>query len=261
MSNHFSAIGFEVQVEQDLADLLQKLENDLKQIPTRKGEYHYWRSKTGAELWFQIKNSKLIGLNPHYKGKSSISVGLVNKVERPHSSKLDGTIYAWANPSDDKTASGDYPFVWDLPDYDTYEDLHYPCTAKAQISAFAHEIKVFVNEDAFDKNQDEKIKYAPQSFIPTGLFKSGAEKASPEPYALLNGLVLEAEVKNNEITGKKFTWALVESLGGKYDVIVDPVLYAGKIEKGNVVSAVCWLSGRLITYQKVKKGILGKLFS
>ena len=82
----------------------------------------------------------------------------------------------------------------------------------------------------------------------------------PEPHALIAGHVLEAEERHNAVTGKPFWWALVESVGGTFDVVIDPDLISAAPNAGQVLTGWFWLSGRLEPLAAVPKaGWLRKL--
>jgi hypothetical protein len=54
-------------------------------------------------------------------------------------------------------------------------------------------------------------------------------------------------MRTNELTGCSFCWALVKTLGGTVDVVVDPALLEATPRVGSIVKGVFWLSGRLVT--------------
>jgi hypothetical protein len=51
----------------------------------------------------------------------------------------------------------------------------------------------------------------------------------------------------NVISGAQYWWALVDTLGGTFDVVIDPALLPDQPRAGNVVSGWFWLSGRFLT--------------
>lgn len=65
--------------------------------------------------------------------------------------------------------------------------------------------------------------------------------------AVLTGHVLKTELKVNEKTGHSFYWALVDTLHGQMDVVVDPYCYKINPPKvGGVIYGAFWLSGRIM---------------
>jgi hypothetical protein len=130
---------------------------------------------------------------------------------------------------------GCYPFVFDSPDY-RLSPVKPPTIVEVQLAAFAHELTLFESEAAYDANTD-KPKLAVESFIPSGLFQPGGEKTEPpEAYGIFTGRILETERRVNPLTKLPFHWALVKTLGGQVDVVVDPQLITSRMVKGGVLS-------------------------
>ena len=88
---------------------------------------------------------------------------------------------------------------------------------------------------------------------------SGARSPPPESHALIAGEVVEAAERQNAITGQPFWWALVDTVGGTFDVVIDPSLLGSPVYPGNVISGWFWLSGRLQNTVVPRVGWLHKL--
>src|SRR5262249_52963145 len=162
-------------------------------------------------------------------------------------SELDGSFHGWADPAGDAPDTGCYPFVFDAPDYRLHEDLSLPALKEIQIAAFAHEIAAFETVAAYEASETGDPKSASQSFIPSGLFTpAGDSTVPPQARAIFAGHVLAADEKINVLTGHAFYWALVETFGGAYDVVIDSDLLPGVPVVGGVISGSFWLSGRII---------------
>lgn len=69
--------------------------------------------------------------------------------------------------------------------------------------------------------------------------------------ALLTGHVLETELKVNEKTGHSFYWALIDTLHGQMDVVVDPnclkYYKCNPPKVGGIIGGTFWLSGRIMS--------------
>src|SRR5262245_18747867 len=127
------------------------------------------------------KSGKVVGINPHFAGSAVVRVGVQRGLQRPNSSCLDGAFYGWANADGENPENGDYPFVFDAPDYDLYQAMTLPRILETQIAGFAHEIDCYANEADYYAAQDNEIKFASESFIPSGLFTpQGADTVPPE---------------------------------------------------------------------------------
>jgi hypothetical protein len=49
----------------------------------------------------------------------------------------------------------------------------------------------------------------------------------------------------NDLTDLPFYWLLLETDGGRLDLLVDPALLVTEPRAGGVAMTVCWLSGRI----------------
>ena len=251
MSN-LSDIGFPTPDEQAINEMIMHVLEVAKPIQNQRGFYLVYTDSSGAEIYLQGNfNQELIGFNPHFAGKSRRQVGLTRAIER-ESSELDGGFHAWANPSDENVeTSGEYPFVFDVPDFRAVEIESFPRIAEIQLTAFAsNDFKVFESEEDYQKAQESELNYASKMFVPVGLFDFGSnnldENNVPRPVGKLAGEIKEFELKTNELSGEKFYWILVETYGGDVDVVVDPKYVPNEPQTGGIVSGTFWLSGKLI---------------
>jgi hypothetical protein len=262
LPSQFSAIGFSVSSGEDLAALATRVAGRADTINARAGQYLKWAPPSGEQLWLQVKyNGDAMGMNPHFAGKSSVYVGVEARVTRDVHTPLDGTFLAWANPPAGALAGGDYPFAFDCPDAATHETLTLPAALNAQIAAFAQQITVYASPQDYDAAQAAQgLPFGSRSFIPSGLISpSGEPVTPPESHALIAGEVIEAAERRNAVTGQPFWWALIDTVGGTFDVVIDPSLLAAPVEAGNVVAGWFWLSGRLQTGAERPRGWLKKL--
>lgn len=253
MSN-LSDIGFPVRHEGDVNDVIMSVLNHVGEVRCPRGFYLKFSDKSGAEIYLQGNfDQELIGFNPHYAGKSKRKVALIEAIER-EASELDGGFRAWANPSDEADPeSGEYPFVFDLPDFRTVPNLRLPQVVEIQLTAFAsNDFKVFANEEDFYNSQEDELKIASKSFIPSGLFTPDEEKKEiipPRPIGIFAGEIKEFALKTNSLTNGEFYWFLVETLGGEVDVVSDPKWIETEPKIGGIVSGQFWLSGKVLSEQ------------
>jgi hypothetical protein len=260
--SQFSAIGFTVSSGEDLAALASRVAERAETIDAKDGQYLKWSPPSGEQLWLQVKhNGDAMGMNPHFEGKSSVRVAVEARIARDAHSPLDGTFLAWANPPADAVAGGDYPFAFDCPDAATHDALALPATLRAQIAAFAQHVTVYESQKAYDAAQAAQgLSFESRSFIPSGLISpSGEAVTPPESHALIAGEVIEAAERQNAITGQPFWWALIDTVGGTFDVVIDPSLLSNPVHAGNVIAGWFWLSGRLQTSAAPRAGWLHKL--
>lgn len=251
MSN-LSDIGFPTPDEQAVNEMIMHVLEVAKPIQCKHGFYLKYSDASGAEIYLQGNfDQELVGFNPHFAGKSRRTVGITQRIERD-SSELDGGFHVWANPSDSETeASGEYPFVFDAPDFRIIEIENFPSLKDIQLTAFAsNDFQMFADEKAYFDSQDSELKYASKSFVPVGLFSfdenENIDLNVVRPIGKFAGEIKEFELKTNRLSGENFYWLLVETLGGETDVVVDPKFVPEEPKIGGIVSGQFWLSGKIL---------------
>ncbi len=204
MSN-LSDIGFPVQNEQDVNVLITETIKYVESIRCPRGFYLRFSDTSGAEIYLQGNiEQELIGFNPHFDGKSRRKVGLTKAIERD-SSELDGGFHAWAEPDEDKIVdSGEYPFVFDVPDFRMIGEISFPQIQEIQLTAFAsNDFKIYESERNYYVAQNSDPKFASKSFIPSGLFLPD-DKANPieppQPIGIFSGEIKEFKFSSFIIT-------------------------------------------------------------
>lgn len=262
MPSQFSAIGFSVSSGEDLAALASRVAERADTINANAGDYLKWAPSSGEQLWLQLKKSgDAMGMNPHFAGKSQVRVAIEARIARDAHTPLDGTFLAWANPPAGAESGGDYPFAFDCPDAGTHDALTLPAILTVQIAAFAQQVSVYESPQVYDAAQAAQGQsFGSRSFIPSGLISPNGEPVvPPESHALIAGEVIEAAELHNTVTGEPFWWALIDTIGGTFDVVIDPTLIFQPIQAGNVISGWFWLSGRLQTAAPQRGGWFSKL--
>lgn len=263
MPSQFSAIGFTVSSGEDLAALASRVADRAETIDAPAGQYLKWAPPSGEQLWLQVKHSgDAMGMTPHFEGKSSVRVLIEARVTREVHTPLDGTFLAWANPPADGAGGGDYPLAFDCPDAAVHQALPLPFRTTAQIAAFAQQITIYDSSSAYEAAQAAQgLPFGTRSFIPSGIISPTGEPVTPpESHALIAGEVIEAEERRNTVTGATFWWALVDTIGGTFDVVIDASLLDDRaVEAGNVISGWFWLSGRLRAAEVPRRGWLRRL--
>ena len=252
MSN-LSDIGFPTSSDQDINDMISHVLELAETIPSPPGFYLKFADASGAEIWLQGNSEQeLIGFNPHFAGKSRRRVGLTEAITR-ESSELDGGFHAWANPRDaDAETSGEYPFVFDVPDFLLNQVASFPHDGEIQLTAFAsNDFKIFADEKSYSESQTDEPKYSSKSFVPVGLlaFDDKDEEidlSAVRPIAMFAGEIKEFELKTNQLSGNEFYWFLVDTFGGEIDIVADAKLLLVEPQIGGIISGQFWLSGKLI---------------
>ena len=251
MSN-LSDIGFPTPDEQAVNEMIMHVLEHTKPLQNSRGIYLIYSDESGAEIYLQGDfNQELIGFNPHFAGKSRRKVALTQVIERD-SSELDGGFHGWANPLEGAKESGDYSFVFDVPDFRNVEVSAFPRSVEIQLTAFAsNDFEIFAGEEDYQTAQESELKHASKMFIPSGLFAldeggGSVDLNTVRPIGIFAGEIKEFELKTNSLSGEKFYAFLVETLGGETDVVADPKYVPCEPKIGGIVKGQFWLSGKIL---------------
>ena len=262
MPSHFTSIGFPAETVEDIETLAFKVIDDTLTFNCPKGRYLRWASGEGAELWLQMdEDYSLIGVTPFFQRKSVVNVGITRVFHRKEDSVLEGAIRGWVNPKHHNPHVGAFEFVCDVVDIGRYPDLDVPFISPIRLSAFAYNLDVFSSLELFRASEVGQRNSGPESFVPSGLIKSGAGTSlMRESNAEISGRVVETALLRNAHSSQEFHWILVRTDGGIIDVVCDPTLVTEPITPGSIVSGYFWLCGQILKPRIHEKKSLKQLF-
>ncbi|MGO8955281.1 MAG: hypothetical protein ACLPWS_18105 [Rhodomicrobium sp.] len=260
MADHFSVIGFKASSAEALSALVSNLlEKGGEKQPCAAGYYHRLRSPVGSELWVHMQKATkpedadpyiAVGITPFFEGEGRTPIRVRAMRQRPDDNLFEGAFYVELGPT---------IALIDVVDFARFAGQPVPFMAIAQIVAFPHDLGVFENEAAFQATQaDKSVKFTPRSFLASGLFVGGsgsgdivfldpeAEDFRAPARAFLTGEVQKTERRKNPETGQDFTWALIGTAGGTFDLVADDTVLPQPLRPGMIVEGEFWLCGRLV---------------
>jgi hypothetical protein len=212
------------------------------------------RDRSGGELRLALRKTasgaaELITLNPGFDGEGRVDVEIDGDASDPDWKPFEVAMSA-------RFAGEATPFVFDLADPADAARLKPGAKVTMEVAAFSYQPAVYVNEAAYAKAQaatEAKIQFAPNFFIPSGMFLASVGGAIPEgssrptAYADFAGAVLKSELRTNDAGKGRFWWALVRTYGGAtVDVVIDPKTIRTEPKVGSIVTGRFWLSARLV---------------
>jgi hypothetical protein len=258
VASNLSTIGFVFVDREEFAAAMTRLAGEAREhLGAAGGLYGIWRSRTGAEIWFQLTGEagegarEIVGLTPFFEGVSDVEVRVTERFQRPEDTPFEGAVTAWVSPGEE--GEGAYPIVFDAVDFGAGQGSPDDgALARVRLSGFAREVKAFASPEAYDAAQMAEPRLAAQCFIPLGLFSSASSEPEasgstpPSSSALLTGEVIEHRLLVNEVTGRSFHWMLVDGLDATFDVLADPEVVSGDIVPGGTVEVACLFFGRFL---------------
>lgn len=248
MASHFSSIGFPLSQPEHFQVLSDALSEQGEAYACPFGRYVRWAGASGAELWFQYDHhGGLLDIQPHFAAMAALRLGITTRLPRPTDTKLDGAWQGWLDPPDEDSSTGRCLVTFEAPDFTLHQDVHLPVITAVQMAAFAHSLTCYESEESFLKDAAVAGKLNAQSFVPATQRKRDRGETEPlQAQALVCGYLLRCELLHNEMTGVPFYWLLLETEGGRLDLLVDPEIMTSEPREGGIVMTVCWLSGRLL---------------
>jgi len=205
-----------------------------------------WTDPSGAELWIYVDDTgSMKSVQPHFSGGTRITMELQDLVERPDISPFDGGFVALTRTGGtNPNLGGGFPVIFDAPDFPDVKDAFLTASHDVELAAFAVELNAYESEEAFKEAQPEMKPLEVPSFIPAGLLGL-TQGSGPTAHALMVGHLLEWEEVTNELTGRRFYKVLMETPAGPVVLVIEPDLLPGPLEKGSVLQAGAWISGRI----------------
>ncbi len=261
MADHFSVIGYKANSAEALSALVSGLlEKGGEKEPCAAGYYHRLRSAVGPELWVHMQKAAAdepetdpyvaVGVTPFFAGEGRAPIRVRAMRQRPYDNRFEGAFYVELGPT---------IALIDVVDFARFAEKRVPFMAIAQVVAFPHSLGVFDDEASFKAAQDGKnVKFTPRSFLASGLFVGGggegdvvfldpeAEDFRAPARAFLTGEVQKTERRRNPETGQEFTWALIGTAGGTFDLVADDAVLPNALRPGMIVEGEFWLCGRLV---------------
>jgi len=248
LATNLSDIGFTAQAGPELEALARKCHQNGHASRCAQGLYIVWAPDGGIELWAQLNHrEELLGLNPHFAGKTRLSARLLERVTRA-GFPMDGGFRALALPYGGNPSSGALQFVFDVPNFLLHDGLGVPAIHSVQLAAFAQQCALFENEEELRaRSRGLAFQLTPASFLPVGMWGERREPlAEPLPSALFCGPVLEATLLKNPVSKAHFWWLKVKTAAGEADVVADPELLPRGAKAGQILQCTAWLSGKLM---------------
>ena len=243
MATHFSDVGFEIDEENFYDEMIKifdtYVENSSKNIIMgNKGYVVIYLDD--IELWFAIDEEKFVDI---YDFEIHYNTGKWFEMKDPEwiwkeSNDSFGLISVWE-------VDDSFPVNVTIPDALMCPDFKEDEVYKCQLSCFVESIEIFKNKEDFNKVHDG---IAEKSFFPTGSFPANKDDEDFEQssHAWINGIVENVEKKTNSYTNRNFYVVTVNSLDMSFDLLVaDTDAELAGIEKGDIVSAWVWISGKI----------------
>ncbi|MEO0321886.1 MAG: hypothetical protein AAF447_02945 [Myxococcota bacterium] len=260
---HFHAIGLPLEGPADLDALLETCIPEADALGTWEGSEHLtWTDASGAGLAIRLREGGVDCITPFFlpADVSALRVGPSRWHVDPGCIDCSGVDVDVSPEGDTITRSSvqlTHPRVWRA----TLEERP---TYALRLAAFAHELAFFEDEAALlASRSDEEPSFAPNAFLPLGMFKGPEAPLSDAAIAMFNGTVDAVETRTNA-GGGSFLRLRVTSMAGALDVVASPEQVPSDVLPGQLAHVVGWLVGEPALPRpeapRKKTGLLSRFF-
>lgn len=247
-----SDIGFRDRSGVGLLKLFRRMCEEGEVVETAEVRYLKWSIGEGLELWAKFEDGEPQLLPyPFYAGEARMKVALLEKTPRHNPIRADGAFRCRGSAiAGANWVAGRNPFVFDTPNYRSYDGLSLPRVCAVQLAAFAFDMTGYETEEEYDEAyppDEEGYCWDYKHFVPACMTTPRGEGGELQiASAEISGFVKDTAILTNPITGYDFCWARVETIGGEVDVVCAPDRLSGYLVKGGIAATTCYLYGRLI---------------
>jgi len=185
--SHFSMIGYPVatQDSQTMGVDLQRYAEHCESIPLDAGHRACLvADASGAELWIGLADkagqpSEFVTMNPALRGSSRTKIVVTGTSSAAEWRPFETVVQA-------DFAEAKTPMLFEIADPRETSRFKSGAALVVDITAFPRELEFYDSEKAYDESQrGAKVRFAPNHFIPSGMFTDG--KSGDGPLRSLEG--------------------------------------------------------------------------
>ena len=242
MATHYGAIGIPLDSLDEYVDMVELAIKSSETIDCEDGCYLRWRSSEGAELWiYADRDGCVLTGSPYFRGKSRVSMVLRGDAPRDGAVTGEGAVWGHSDTADGDGSQADLRLVFDLVDRARHGPIAYPLKCVVQLSAFAHELRIYSSEDEYCASVGGPILTDDKHIIPCGILPSPGE-----PMIEFTGWILEAAKYTNPLVGGQYYWVLVRVGAAQIDVVCEPAFVGQSPVAGGMLDGRFWLCGSIM---------------
>lgn len=245
-TSNFHAVGFDIDTRDNDAftRAIIDLTADCELIALDEDDGVCRRQKAnGGQMWIGLRAKgdalEFITANPAFVGKSVFPVRVEGVQSDPDWEPFEYRLAV-------RFSEYDIPVLIELADpreAARFADLDAPQDLELDLTAFTFNPEIFEDEEAFlaaQRKLGEDISYAPDYFIPSGLF--GDETSAR---ATFGGEILEAEKVTIPDGASHWRTLVRVQGGGTVNVVFDDIWPELAPAKGKLISGAFWLSAQV----------------
>lgn len=239
MASHFKDMGFDINSDNELLQLIQTFYEHGITIDTPVGMYRLLTIDEAIEIWLVMDDDLIDDYEIHYRTDTQTRIRFDNWTSLNDTQAM-GLAFIWNCANDD---IGDFPTNVCIPDAGRLIDIS-SGFFEAQIAAFAQEITLYKDATAYKASENN---LAPEAFIPMGTFsiQENDDNFIQSATAIMSAVIDSYEKKINSYSGKCYYLLNTHCMGFKLDVLLSEEDVSEAITVGGIISGTFYLSGHI----------------
>ena len=257
MPSHYSDMGISINSKEDMKSFIfarakeskvHNIKGGILGVADIDGRIEFWIA--GNEEW----QLQAVSFNAISGNCNQLRIGeIVDKENEPFPA-----ISAWfssaSSPGEQESFDLEYPVVFEAVNYGLLGAIPAGARCGVQLTAYAESLRIYSDDFALSQAPSPYSAMAPESLIPSGMFSpDGEDIVPPSARAIINGHILSGEHHFNSKGGLWYWHIIVTCLGCTFDILAADDLVSESPQRGGVVSGSFWLSGNILSVQKVDK--------
>ncbi len=250
MTIHFDTVGFSVAGYDEFGQLVSAAYDRAASVDAVVDHTSGWtatyRDPSGALLTIHSTGHEIVCIQPSFDSDLRIRWRPLTVVPDESCAFCDVVSAEFLASNDEMI----YPFAMHIESIGANRALiPFAEPAEARLAGLCESGEVWPDENAFYGAQDARmdkggraVRFGSQMFVPSGMFGSGPMTA----HALVHGIVVSVEERQNELGGGSFRVARLDTYGGQIDTCWAPGQGDGLVP-GAVAKVSLWLIGDPIT--------------
>ena len=248
MLNDCTSFGLPFEKAADVQAFIEKYGKTAEIHEHADGSYAILKVDDAITLTFYGTKAGVdpLAMEPFYMPRRTISAAEVRWLRYPENAVDSGLLSVYMDEGE-----AEFPLNIEIPDASLMDNETTPLTvggrAEIALILFAESLEVYENAQAYEEGNDEKSVGA-ECVIPVGTFAMSqkAEDFTPGSQVLINGIVQDAVIKKNPLTGLPYWNFIISCLGYRLEAVA-ALSEVPELRIGNVVEGLYHAAGRIVT--------------
>jgi len=249
VSSHFACIGFPIREMAEYERLKERAAAEGARTPLPGGgALVRWEVGGGPEIWALVDaDGAVVDATPFHDVPLPLRLALTaagEDVEQEGQGWMEG----WVEPVEsDEPLSGAFPLRLDVVNFALVRSgLRTGAVVPMEICAIASETALSPDAAAYERTRASQYRPPLRSVVSAAHFGADQPETEPEATALITGIVEQTRLLTNRVTEVPYWVLAVAGEKVTLTILVDRETLPTNPQRGNVLSASCWVLARVL---------------